>query len=80
MFAVSVPFFFLGLVQVASLAALGGYDQGRVVAGLVACIPVVVVIPLAVRVGKRLDVQTFQYVVLIVLGIAAVQMLYAGLA
>lgn len=79
-FAVSVPFFFLGLIQVASLAALGGYDQGRVVAGIVACIPVVVVIPLAVRVGKRLAVQTFQYVVLVVLGIAAVQMLWSGLA
>ena len=43
-FAVSVPFFFLRLMQIVSLAALGGYDQERVTAGIFACIPVVVVV------------------------------------
>ena len=79
-FAVAVPFFFLGLMQIASLAVLGGYDQGRVVAGIIACIPVIAVIPIAMRVGKRLSVRTFQYVVLAVLGVAAVQLLWSGLA
>jgi uncharacterized membrane protein YfcA len=79
-FAVSVPFFFLGLMQIASLAALGGYDQARVTAGVLACIPVVIVTPTAMRVGKRLSVQVFQYVVLAVLGLAAVRLLWSGLA
>lgn len=79
-FAVSVPFFFFGLVQIASLAALGGYDQARVVAGIAACIPVLIVTPIAMRVGRRLSVQAFQYAVLVVLGIAAVRLLWSGLA
>jgi hypothetical protein len=32
------------------------------------------------RVGKRLSVQVFQYVVLAVLGLAAVRLLWSGLA
>ena len=78
-FAVSVPFFFLGLMQIVSLAALGGYDQARVTAGILACIPVIVVTPVAMRVGKRLSMQAFQYVVLAVLGLAALRLLWSGL-
>jgi uncharacterized membrane protein YfcA len=79
-FAVSVPFFFLGMMQIVSLAALGGYDRDRVAAGIIACIPVFVVTPIAMRIGKRLSVQAFQYVVLVVLGVAAVRLLWSGLA
>ena len=78
-FAVSVPFFFLGVMQILSLAALGGYDQSRITAGILACVPVVVVTPIAMRVGKNLSVQTFQYVVLVVLGVAAVWLMWSGL-
>jgi uncharacterized membrane protein YfcA len=79
-FAVSVPFFFLGLMQIVSLAALGGYDQARITAGLIACVPVVIVTPIAMRIGKKLSVQAFQYAVLVVLGIAAIRLLWSGLA
>ena len=78
-FAVSVPFFFLGLMQIVSLAALGGYNQARITTGILACIPVVIVTPVAMRVGKRLPVQVFQYVVLAVLGLAAIRLLWSGL-
>jgi hypothetical protein len=78
-FAVSVPFFFLGLMQIASLAALGGYDRARVTAGVLACIPVLIVTPIAMRIGRRLSVEVFQYVVLSVLGLAAVRLLWSGL-
>jgi uncharacterized membrane protein YfcA len=79
-FAVSVPFFFLGLMQIVSLAALGGYDQERITAGLIACVPVVLVTPIAMRIGRKLSVQVFQYAVLAVLGLAAVRLLWSGLA
>lgn len=79
-FALSVPFLLLGSMQIISLAMLGGYDRARVTAGILACIPVVVVIPIALRVGKRLSTQSFQHVVLVVLGVAAVQLLWSGLA
>lgn len=78
-FAVSVPFFFLGVMQIVSLAALGGYDQARVTAGILACVPVVVVTPIAVRIGRSLSVKVFQYVVLAVLGSAAVWLMWSGL-
>lgn len=78
-FAVAVPFFFLGLMQIVTLAALGGYDSARVTAGVIACIPVVIVTPIAVRLGKKLSVQAFQYVVLVVLGVSALRLLWAGL-
>lgn len=77
-FAVAVPFFFLGVMQIVSLAVLGGYDSARLTAGILACIPVVVVTPIAVRVGKKLSVQAFQYVVLAVLAISAIRLLWAG--
>ena len=66
-------------MQILSLAALGGYDQSRITAGILACVPVVVVTPIAMRVGKNLSVQTFQYVVLVVLGVAAVGLMWSGL-
>ncbi len=78
-FAVSVPFFFLGVMQILSLAALGGYDQARITAGIIACVPVVIVTPIAMRIGRNLSVQTFQYVVLAVLGVAAVWLMWSGL-
>jgi uncharacterized membrane protein YfcA len=78
-FAVALPFLLLGLMQSGWLAAFGGYSQERVVAGLVACVPVLIVTPIAMRLGKRLSVQTFQYVVLGMLGISAVKLLWDGL-
>ena len=72
---ISVPFFVLGLVQMLSLIAFGGYDQERLVAGLLVCIPVALVTPPGMRLGRRLSSQAFQYVVLAVLAVAAVRLL-----
>lgn len=77
---VSVPFLVLGIAQISTLAALGGYDQERLVAALAACVPVLLVTPIGMWIGKRISVGVFQYVVLVVLGIAAVRLLWAGLA
>ena len=52
--------------------------QDRITAGVLACIPVVVVTPIAMRVGERLSVRVFQYVVLAVLGSAAIRLLWSG--
>ena len=72
---ISVPFFVLGLVQMGSLIAFGGYDQERIVSGLAVCIPVLLVTPAGMWLGRRLSSQTFQYAVLVVLGLAAVRLL-----
>ena len=73
--AVSLPFFALGVVQIISLLALGGYDQERIIAGLIVCVPVLIVTPLGMGLGRKLSLQVFQYAVLAVLGLAAVRLL-----
>jgi uncharacterized membrane protein YfcA len=78
--AVSVPFLVLGIVQIVSLAAFGGYDEERLVAGAISCAPVLLVTPIGMWLGRRIPVTAFQYVVLTVLGVAAVRLLWTGLA
>lgn len=73
--AVALPFLVQGVVQITTLLALGGYDQGRIVVGLIACVAVLVVTPLGIRFGRRLSSQAFQHAVLAVLGLAAVRLL-----
>lgn len=78
--AVTIPFAVLGAVQIVSLALVGAYDAQRLVAGAVAVIPVVVVLPIASRVGQRVSHQTFQNLVLVVLGLAAARLLWTVFA
>ncbi len=73
----TVPFAVLGAVQIVSLAAVGAYDTERLLAGLVAIIPVAVVLPMRTWVGKRVSQQTFQLLVLVVLGAAALRLLWS---
>lgn len=73
--AISLPFVVLGTVQMVSLLALGGYDQERLLAGLAVCVPVLIVTPYGMRLGRRISVQAFQYAVLAVLGLAAIRLL-----
>lgn len=77
--AVSVPFLVLGITQIATLTAVGAYNQERIVAGLLACVPVLAVTPIGMWIGRRISVIAFQYVVLVVLGIAALRLLWGGI-
>lgn len=76
-FAVTVPFWGLGLVQVISYAGLGAYDSERLVAGLVATIPTLAVLPLASRAGAKLSHRTFQLAVLAILAVSAVRLVWS---
>lgn len=78
--AVTVPFAVLGAVQVVSLAAVGAYDAERFLAGLLAIIPVVVVLPMGTWVGERVSQRTFEILVLVVLGAAALRLLWSVFA
>jgi uncharacterized protein len=78
--AVTVPFFVLGSIQILSLAALGAYDSERLIAGVIAVIPAMAVLPIAARIGDRVSHQTFQYLVLVVLGLAALRLLWSVFA
>ncbi|MCH8129617.1 MAG: hypothetical protein IIC70_06920, partial [Acidobacteria bacterium] len=76
----TVPFAVLGAVQVVSLAAVGAYDAERFLAGLLAIIPVVVVLPMGTWVGERVSQRTFEILVLVVLGAAALRLLWSVFA
>lgn len=74
-FAVTLPFWALGGVQLISYTTLGAYDTSRVVAGLIATIPAFAVLPIATRLGGRLSHEKFRIAVLVVLGAAAVRLI-----
>lgn len=74
--AVTVPFLVLGMVQIATLAVVGAYDADRLLAGAVAVIPAMAALPIGVRLGRGVSQRTFQYLVLVVLGVAAVRLLW----
>ncbi len=76
-FAITVPFQVLGMVQVISMATLGVYDQERLVASLIAILPVVVVLPIATRVSGKLSQRSFETVVLILLVAMAIRLIWS---
>ena len=77
---VAVPFFILGVVQVGSLIAFDGYDSERILAALVACVPVLLVTPVGIWLGRKVPARAFQFLVLAILGFSALRLLWAGLA
>lgn len=77
--AVTVPFQVLGLVQFASLAAFGGYNRERLIAGAIATIPALVALGPAMRVGDRLSHGTFRKVVLVILALASIRLIWSAL-
>lgn len=74
--AVTVPFLVLGAAQIALLGIVGAYDAQRLIAGAVAVVPAMVAIPVGVRLGRSVSQQTFQYLVLVVLGASAARLLW----
>jgi hypothetical protein len=78
--AVTIPFAVLGAVQIASLAAVGAYDSELVLAGAIAIIPAMLALPLGSRVGEQVSQQTFQILVLVLLGATAARLLWSVFA
>ncbi len=78
--AVTIPFTVLGAVQIASLAAVGAYDNDLLLAGAIAIIPAMLALPLGSRVGEQVSQQTFQILVLVLLGATAARLLWSVFA
>lgn len=75
-FAITVPFLVLGVVQIAAMGALGAYTGERTVAGLLAVLPVLVALPLGLQIGARFSQRAFEIGVLVVLGATAIRLLW----
>lgn len=67
MFAITAQFQLFALIQVMVFVALGMYTRVRLVESLLALIPVVLVLPIGIRLARRLDRRRFDLVVLTIL-------------
>jgi uncharacterized membrane protein YfcA len=77
--AVTIPFEILGIVQIASVAVFGGYDQERLLAAAIATVPALIAMRPAMRLGDRMSKETFRMIVLVVLGGAAIRLIWSVL-
>ncbi|MBA2318229.1 MAG: sulfite exporter TauE/SafE family protein [Euzebyales bacterium] len=66
-FAITAQFQLFAAVQVAVLAGVGLYTRDRLVESALALVPVLLVLPLGMRLARRLDRRRFDYLVLGVL-------------
>ena len=79
-FTISLLFAIFGPIQMVVLASLGSFTDTRVTQGLLALIPLAVVIPLGVVFSRRLRQRLFEWVVLSLLGFSAIRLLLNALS
>jgi uncharacterized membrane protein YfcA len=78
-YMLSLVFSVFGFVQLVTLIALGAFTEERTVQALLAILPVLVMTPLGIRLGRRLDQRTFEVIVLSLLGFAALRLLFSAI-
>jgi hypothetical protein len=78
-YMLSLVFSVFGFVQLVTLIALGAFTEERTVQALVAIVPVLVMTPLGIRLGRRLDQRAFELIVLSLLGFAALRLLFSAI-
>jgi uncharacterized membrane protein YfcA len=78
-YMLSLTFAVFGLVQLVTLIILGAFTKERTVQALLAILPVLVMTPIGIRLGRRLDQRAFELIVLSLLGFAAVRLIISAL-
>lgn len=78
-FMMSATFQVFGLIQVATLVFLGSFTPDRTVQALWAVLPVTLMTAVGIRIGRRMNQRAFEFVVLALLGFAAVRLLLSAL-
>lgn len=79
-FSVSTLFLVFSVAQVVTLVALGAYSATLVVEGVLAIIPVAVMLPLGSRLSRKMPARTFSNIVMATLFVAAVALVWQALA
>lgn len=77
-FSITVPFFAFGVVQFAGYWSLGMLTWERAGQGALATIPALLVVPLGMRLSRRLGRRTFEYMVLAVLVASVVRLVWSS--
>jgi uncharacterized membrane protein YfcA len=78
-YMLSLVFAVFGLVQLVTLIVLGAFTEERTVQALLAILPVLVMTPIGIRLGRRLDQRAFEVIVLSLLGFAALRLLFSAI-
>jgi uncharacterized membrane protein YfcA len=75
----SLTFTVFGLIQLTTLVVLGSFTPERTTQAVWAILPVAVVTAVGIRIGRLINQKTFERVVLVLLGFAAVRLLWSAL-
>jgi uncharacterized protein len=78
-FTIAAQFQLFAAVQVAVFVAAGRYTGQLFLGSLLALVPVVVVLPLGIRLGRRLERRRFERLVLLVLVVMGLKLLFDAL-
>ena len=78
-FTIAAQFQLFAAVQVITFVALGRYTGELVLGSALSLVPVVLFLPLGIRLARRLDARRFHRVVLVVLVVMACKLFYDGL-
>lgn len=70
----SLLFQILGVIQIGVLISLGSFTEERIQQGLLALVPLVVVMPLGVLLSRRLRQRSFELAVLALLAFSAIRL------
>jgi uncharacterized protein len=76
-FALTVPFLVFGSIQIITLFGLGAFTPARATQALWAILPVLVVIPIATRIARRLNQRAFERIVMALLAFAAIRLVFS---
>ena len=75
----SLTFQIFGVIQLVTLVILGAFTPERTVQALWAIVPVTVMTAIGIRIGRRLNQRVLEFLVLALLGFAAVRLLLSAL-
>lgn len=78
--SVTTIFQTFALVQIVTLITLGRYDRSNLTLTLAALVPALIMLPIGIRLGRRLPAERLERILLIVLCASGGRLLYAGAA
>jgi uncharacterized membrane protein YfcA len=76
--AATTVFQTFALVQIVTFIALGRYDSTNLTLTLAALVPAVIMLPIGIRLGRRLPTERLERILLLVLAASSVRLLYTG--
>ena len=77
-FSITVPFWIFGVVQYVGYWTLDMLTWDRMAQGAIATIPALMVVPIGMRISRRIKKKTFEYAVLGVLLASVIRLIWSA--